>query len=230
MLETLLDKIPVILNAFPYILEGSLVTIVTVLGSLALGFFLGVPMAVLQVYGPALIRHVIGFYVWFFRGMPILLLLFLFYFGLFEVIGLNLSTITASCLVLGMASAAYQSQIFRGAIQTLPIGQLRAARALGMSDAQAIWSIVLPQALRLSIPGWSNEYSILLKDSALCFVLGTPEIMARTHFVASRTYEHLPLYITAGLLYFCITLVGVRLLRMLERKVHIPGYAVSGSM
>lgn len=229
-MPAIMDKIPVILDALPYILQGSLVTIITVLGSLALGFFIGVPMAVLQVYGPVCARWIIGIYVWFFRGMPILLLLFLFYFGLFEVIGLNLSTITASCLVLGMASAAYQSQIFRGAIQNLPDGQLHAARALGMSDFQAIRCIILPQALRLSIPGWSNEYSILLKDSALCFVLGTPEIMARTHFVASRTYEHLPLYITAGLLYFAITLAGVHVLRTLERKVHIPGYAVSGSM
>ena len=220
MLE-IVDKIPVILNALPYILQGGVVTLITVIGSLALGFCIGLPLAVLQVYGPSFIRRLIGVYVWFFRGMPILLLLFLFYFGLFEVIGLNLSTITASCLVLGMASAAYQSQIFRGSIETLPVGQFRAARALGMNDGQA---------LRLSIPGWSNEFSILLKDSALCFVLGTPEIMARTHFVASRTYEHLPLYITAGLLYFGITLVGVHILRVLERKVHIPGYAVSGSM
>ena len=219
MLE-IVDKIPVILNALPYILQGSVVTLITVIGSLALGFCIGLPLAVLQVYGPSFIRRLIGVYVWFFRGMPILL----------EVIGLNLSTITASCLVLGKASAAYQSQIFRGSIETLPVGQFRAARALGMNDGQAIRHIVLPQALRLSIPGWSNEFSILLKDSALCFVLGTPEIMARTHFVASRTYEHLPLYITAGLLYFGITLVGVHILRVLERKVHIPGYAVSGSM
>ena len=218
MLE-IVDKIPVILNALPYILQGSVVTLITVIGSLALGFCIGLPLAVLQVYGPSFIRRLIGVYVWFFRGMPILLLLFLFYFGLFEVIGLNLSNITA-----------YQSQIFRGSIETLPVGQFRAARALGMNDGQAIRHIVLPQALRLSIPGWSNEFSILLKDSALCFVLGTPEIMARTHFVASRTYEHLPLYITAGLLYFGITLVGVHILRVLERKVHIPGYAVSGSM
>ena len=215
MLE-IVDKIPVILNALPYILQGSVVTLITVIGSLALGFCIGLPLAVLQVYGPSFIRRLIGVYVWFFRGMPILLL--------------SLSTITASGLVLGMASAAYQSQIFRGSIETLPVGQFRAARALGMNDGQAIRHIVLPQALRLSIPGWSNEFSILLKDSALCFVLGTPEIMARTHFVASRTYEHLPLYITAGLLYFGITLVGVHILRVLERKVHIPGYAVSGSM
>ena len=109
--------------------SGSVVTLITVIGSLALGFCIGLPLAVLQVYGPSFIRRLIGVYVWFFRGMPILLLLFLFYFGLFEVIGLNLSTITASCLVLGMASAAYQSQIFRGSIETLPVGQFRAARA-----------------------------------------------------------------------------------------------------
>ena len=224
MTELLLAKLSVILDAFPYILEGTLVTILTVAGSLALGFVVGVPMAVLEVYGPRWIRCLIRTYVWFFRGMPILLLLFLFYFGLFELIGLNLSTIAASCLVLGMASAAYQSQIFRGSIQSLPAGQLRAALALGMRESEGIAYIVLPQALRLSIPGWSNEFSILLKDSAMCFVLGTPEIMARTHFVASRTYEHLTLYLTAGVLYFCITVVGVSLLRCLERKVSIPGY------
>ena len=157
-----------------------------------------------------------------------LLLLFLFYYGVFNVLGLDVGTIGASCVVLGLASAAYQSQIFRGSLQALPQGQMRAAKALGMTTFQAIRSVTLPQALRLSIPGWSNEYSILLKDSAMCFALGTPEIMARTHFVASRTYEHLPLYITAGLIYFLITTAGLTLLRRLERKVRIPGYALIG--
>ena len=228
MLE-IVDKIPVILNALPYILQGSVVTLITVIGSLALGFCIGLPLAVLQVYGPSFIRRLIGVYVWFFRGMPILLLLFLFYFGLFEVIGLNLSTITASCLVLGMASAAYQSQIFRGSIETLPVGQFRAARALGMNDGQAIRHIVLPQALRLSIPGWSNEFSILLKDSALCFVLGTlkswPAPTSWPRGPTSTCRSTLRQACCTG-----ITLVGVHILRVLERKVHIPGYAVSGSM
>ena len=146
----------------------------------------------------------------------------------FGLIGLEVGTIGASCIVLGMTSAAYQSQIFRGAIQSLPAGQLKAGRALGMRDSQSIIHVILPQALRLSIPGWSNEYSILLKDSAMCFALGTPEIMARTHFVASRTYEPLPLYITAGLIYFAITMAGVTLLRRLERKARIPGYNNAG--
>ncbi len=217
-----------IFEALPYILEGTLVTILLVVGALFLGFCLGVPMAVAQVYGPKPVSRLVGFYVWFFRGVPVLLLLFLFYYGLFGLIGLEVGTIGASCIVLGMTSAAYQSQIFRGAIQSLPAGQLKAGRALGMTDGQSILHVILPQALRLSIPGWSNEYSILLKDSAMCFALGTPEIMARTHFVASRTYEHLPLYITAGLIYFAITMAGVTLLRRLERKARIPGYNNAG--
>ena len=230
MLDTLLLKIPLILDALPYILAGSAVTLITVIGALGLGLVLGVPLAVMHVYGPRWVGRLIGVYVWFFRGMPVLLLLFLFYFGLFELLGLNMSTIAASCLVLGMASAAYQSQIFKGSILGLPAGQFKAARALGMSDTAAIRSIILPQALRLSIPGWSNEFSILLKDSAMCFVLGTPEIMARTHFVASRTHEPLPLYLTAGVLYLLITLAGVKLLRILEHRLRIPGYTTSGSL
>ena len=217
-----------IFEALPYILEGTLVTILLVVGALFLGFCLGVPMAVAQVYGPKPVSRLVGVYVWFFRGVPVLLLLFLFYYGLFGLIGLEVGTIGASCIVLGMTSAAYQSQIFRGAIQSLPAGQPKAGRALGMTDGQSILHVILPQALRLSIPGWSNEYSILLKDSAMCFALGTPEIMARTHFVASRTYEHLPLYITAGLIYFAITMAGVTLLRRLERKARIPGYNHAG--
>jgi len=85
--------------------------------------------------------------------------------------------------------------------------------------------IILPQALRLSIPGWSNEYSIVLKDSAVTFALGVQEIMARTHFVATRTYQHLPLYILAGLIYLVLTYAGIKALRMLEQKVRIRGYA-----
>jgi len=214
-----------ILEALPYLLKGALVTSAIVIGAMGLGLILGVHMAVLQIYGNRIVRRIVGLYVWFFRGVPVLVLLFLFYFGLFTLIGLNLSAFAASILVLGMTTAAYQSQIFRGAILSLPKGQFQAARAVGMSDLNAIVTIILPQALRFSIPGWSNEFSIILKDSALAFVLGTSEIMARSHFVASRTYQYLPLYLTAGCLYFILTWIGVRALLKLEEKVRIPGYA-----
>ena len=212
-------------DALPYLLVGGLVTMATVAGAMCLGLLMGVPMSLAQTYGPRWLRLLASLYVWFFRGTPILVLLFLVHFGLFGgLLGIDLPAIVAAALVLGMTSTAYQSQIFRGAIQSLPQGQFKAARSLGMSTRQALQSIILPQALRISIPGWSNEYSIILKDSALAFALGAPEIMARTHFVATRTYTYLPLYITAGVLYLIITIIGLKALRALERKVHIPGY------
>ena len=213
-----------VIDALPYMLGGSAVTVVVVLGAMTLGFVIGAPLAVGQVYGGWLARRLIGIYVWFFRGVPLLVLLFLFYFGLCTFLNINLSAFTVAVTVLGLISSAYQSQIFRGALLSLPEGQLKAARALGMSDSKAICWIMLPQALRLSIPGWSNEYSIILKDSAVTYALGVAEIMARTHFVATRTYQHLPLYILAGVIYLVLTYAGTKGLRLLEDRVRIPGY------
>jgi polar amino acid transport system permease protein len=222
----LLEKINVIIDALPYILQGCGVTLVIVIGAMLLGLCMGIPMALCQVFGSPIVRWGIGLYVWFFRGVPILILMFLFYFGIFDLLGLNLSALATTALVLGMTSAAYQSQLFRGAIQSLPQGQLKAAEALGMSRSQAVSSIILPQVLRISIPAWSNEYSIILKDSALAYVVGALDMFTRTHFVASRTYEHLTLFILVGALYFLITVIGVRLLKMLEKKLRIPGYTL----
>ncbi|NCB22317.1 MAG: amino acid ABC transporter permease [Deltaproteobacteria bacterium] len=219
-----MNSLLVVYNALPSILSGSLVTVGNVTLSLTMGLLLGVPLAVAQVYGGPWLRRLVALYVWFFRGVPILVLLFLCY-GLFISLGITLDPFFICCIVLGSTSTAYQSQIFRGAIESLPRGQLNAARALGMRESTGICSIILPQALRLSIPGWANEFSILLKDSAICFVLGTQDIMARTSFVAARTHEHLALYATAGVLYFVLTLAVLKLLRCLEQKVHVPGYS-----
>lgn len=219
-----MHELLIVYNALPSMLAGALVTVGNVAISLGMGLLLGVPMAVAQVYGGTWSRRLVGFYVWFFRGVPILVLLFLCY-GLFISMGISMDPFFICCLVLGCTSTAYQSQIFRGAMESIPHGQLNAARALGMRDGLGIRAIILPQALRLSIPGWANEYSILLKDSAICFVLGTQDIMARTSFVAARTHEHLALYAAAGLLYFALTLVVLKLLRCLENKVHVPGYS-----
>jgi len=214
----------VILDALPYILQGAGITLIIVAGAMLVGLVMGIPFALIQVYGHPALRMLVGLYVWFFRGVPILILMFLFYFGIFELLHLNLTALTTTALVLGMTSAAYQSQIFRGSIQSLPQGQYKAAMALGMSRAQAVRSIILPQALRISIPAWSNEYSIILKDSALAYVVGAMDMFTRTHFVASRTYEHLTLFIFVGFIYLIITVIGVRMLARLEKKLRIPGY------
>jgi polar amino acid transport system permease protein len=211
-------------NALPYLLQGSIVTICVVLSAMCVGLAIGMVLAMGQAYGPKSFRPFIALYIWFFRGVPLLVLLFLFYFGLFSMLNINLSAFSVAVIVLGLISSAYQSQIFRGAIQSLPEGQLKAARALGMSDARAIFFVIMPQALRLSIPGWSNEYSIVLKDSAVAYALGVAEVMARAHFVATRTYQHLPLYFTAGVIFLILTYIGTKGLRLLEIKFRIPGY------
>ncbi len=221
MLESLLA----VYDALPSLLMGSLVTVATIICSMALGLIVGVPLSLAQVYGPRPLRLCVGLYVWFFRGIPILVLLYLFYFGICFQLGIDISEFTASCLVLGFTSAAYQSQIFRGAVNSLPSGQLKAARALGMSDPTAVCAVILPQAMRLALPGWSNEYSILLKDSVLVSVLGSMELMFRVKAIATRTEEFFAMYAAAAVLYFIITSVGVRLLRRLEKRLSIPGYA-----
>lgn len=225
-------------EALPYILGGLWWTAGLIICAMSIGLVLGIPMAVGQVYGGPIIRRLIVFYVWLFRGIPILVQLYLFYFGLLAYLSelpllsfLPLSSaFVAAITVLGLTSAAYQSQIFRGAIQSLPPGQLKAARALGMSDRTAVCAIILPQALRLSIPAWSNEYSILLKDSALAFTIGVLEIMSRTRAVASTTHQPLPLSLLAGAIFFFLTWAGIKGLKYLEAKVRIPGYAHQGTL
>lgn len=224
-----MHSLTVVWQALPAILPGIIVTIGNVAISLGIGLLMGTPFAILQVYGPKWAAKLVALYIWFFRGVPILVLLFLFY-GFFISLGLPAEPFVIACLVLGCTSAAYQSQIFRGAIESLPSGQLKAARALGMSDAQGIAFIILPQAMRFSLPGWANEFSILLKDSAICFVLGTQDIMAKTSFVAARTHEHLALYAAAGLIYFILTIVVLKLLGKLENFLHVPGYSDTANL
>lgn len=218
-----------VIDSLPYLLQGSFITAGIVVSAMLLGLVIGICMAVGLIYGNSYVKYVFTLYVWIFRGVPVVVLLFLFYFGLFTYLGLNFSAFASVTIVLGMTTGAYQANIFRGAILSLPQGQFKAASALGMSNGQAIRNIVLPQILRMSIPAWSNEYSIILKDSALAFVIGAPEIMARTQFVASRTYQHLSLYIAAGIIYFLLTWGGVIALRKLEQYLRIPGYSHHGT-
>lgn len=213
-----------IFQTAPYILQGLLVTLGLVVGALALGFIIGIPMAIGQVYGNRFVSNLVSIYVWFFRGLPVLVLLFLFYFGLFSLFNLNLSAFTSAVLVLGLVSAAYQSQIFRGSINSIGKGQMLAALSLGISKFDAIFSIILPQALRISIPGWSNEFSILLKDSAVTYAIGVMEVLTRAHFVATRTYQPLPIFFLSAVIFIILTYGGVKLLAVLEHKVRIPGY------
>ncbi len=213
-----------VVEGLPYVLQGIGVTLTVVGGALAMGLVFGLFLAVVQVYGRPWLRRLAGVYVWFFRGIPLLVLLFLFYFGVLAALEAELSPFTVAIIVLGLISSAYQAQILRGAILSVPEGQMKAARAIGMSDSRAIAFIILPQALRLAIPGWSNEYTVIMKDSAVTYALGVAELMARTNHVASRTYQHLWLYLMVGFIYLLLTWLGTKALHVLEERVAISGY------
>jgi len=214
-----------VIESLPYILGGIWVTVTVVAGALTMGLLLGLVLSVAQVYGNRTIRRLVGVYVWFFRGTPLLVMLFLFYFGILAALQIELSPFIVSILVLGFISSAYQSQIIRGAILSIPEGQMKAARAIGMSDMKAIIFIILPQAARLAIPGWTNEYTIIMKDSAVTYALGVSEILTRTRHVAERTYQHFWLYILAGLIFLILTYIGTKVLQTIEERIAIEGYA-----
>jgi len=213
-----------IIEGLPYVMGGVGVTLTVVGGALAMGLAFGLVLAVAQVYGRTWLRRLAGVYVWFFRGIPLLVLLFLFYFGVLVALEIELTPFMVAVIVLGLISSAYQAQIFRGAILAVPEGQMKAARAIGMSDGRAIMLIVLPQALRWAIPGWSNEYTVIMKDSAVTYALGVAELMARTNHVASRTYQHFWLYLMVGCIYLLLTWLGTKALHLLEERVAISGY------
>jgi len=206
----MIESLAILYGALPYLFKGVLVTVSLVVGAMGLGLLFGIALAVGQVYGapwttPPHRLLCVVFSRCSSHRPSFSLLLWAFHGAGHQSLGLH-------CIDhrLGLISAALPVADFRGAILSLPAGQLKAARALGMSDARAIISIILPQALRLSIPGWSNEYSIVLKDSAVTYALGVMEVMARAHFIASRTYEHLPLYFAAGVIFLMLTFWELR--------------------
>jgi len=225
-----MDVLLILIDWFPYLLSGIATTLGLVLSGLALGLLLGLPMAVGQVYGSRPLRWLIGIYVWFFRGLPILVLLFLFWFGIFPLLGLgDLSAFVVGGVVLGLRGAAYQSQIFRGAIQSIGEGQMIAARSLGMSKFTAISSVILPQAFRIALPGWSNEYPNTLTDSAVCYAIGVAELLTISARMVTLTGVTMPIYLATAGIFIILNYGGLKLLHRLEKRIAIPGFG-SGAM
>jgi polar amino acid transport system permease protein len=158
------------------------------------------------------------------RGIPLLVLFFLIYFGLPQV-GINFDAFTAACIGLGLRSSAYQAQIYRGAINSIPEGQINAAYSLGMSKVKAIRHVILPQTLRLSIPGWSNEFTILLKDTSLAFGIGVIELMRQGRYIQVRDPSLvLIVFLLIALIYFVLVFSANKTLRYVEKKYQMVGY------
>jgi polar amino acid transport system permease protein len=189
-------------NFFSYIVQGTAITVAVTLIALPFGLILGLLMALVHTYGGKVLNRVAAAYSLLLRGVPPIVLLFILYFIISGAV--NLSPFWAGSLSLGVVSSAYQMEILRGALLAVGGGQMTAARAVGMSRLQAIQSIILPQALRLAIPPWSNEASIVLKDSSLVYALGVPEILRRAQQLSATTQQPFLAYGTAALIYFVL--------------------------
>jgi polar amino acid transport system permease protein len=223
--QTSNEQLRLVCESLPALWEGAVITVELTVGLLVLGFVLAIPVALGQTYGPKPVRWLMSAYERFFRAMPILVLLVFFAFGL----KINLPAFWSAVIVFGIHSSAYQSQIFRGAIQSISAGQIAAARAIGMTRWQAISHIVLPQALRLAIPAWSNEYSSVLKDTSFAFTVGVVELNQRAFQIANYPDNHnkmFALFFAVAIIYLILTTLGTRLLELIERRVRIPGLTV----
>ncbi len=207
---------------FRYIAAGTAVTVAVTLVALPMGMIFGLLFALLYIYGGGLLNRVMKIYSTLMRGVPPLVLLFILYFIMSGAI--NISPFWAGSLSLGIVSSAYQMEIFRGALQAVGSGQMVAARAIGMTRLKAIRYIILPQALRLAIPPWSNEASIVLKDSSLVYALGVAEILRRAQLLSASTQQPFLAYGSAALIYFVLVFGTNRLLDLLEQKTRIPSH------
>jgi polar amino acid transport system permease protein len=180
-------------------------------------------MAVGRVYGRKPLAFFIYIYEKTLRGIPLLVIFFIIYFGLSEI-GLNLNAFNSAVLGLGLRSTAYQAQIYRSAINSIPAGQMVAARSIGMSKIKAIRYIILPQALRLSIPGWSNELTIVLKDTSIAFGIGVVDLMRQGRYIYSVNHELvLQILLIIALIYFVLVFSINKGLNYLEKKYKITG-------
>jgi polar amino acid transport system permease protein len=208
-------------NFFSYIVQGTAITVGVTLVALPFGLVLGLLLALVHTYGGKLLSRIAAAYSLLMRGVPPIVLLFILYFILSGKL-INLSPFWAGSLSLGIVSSAYQMEILRGALLAVGGGQMVAARAIGMSRLQSIQYIILPQALRLAIPPWSNEASIVLKDSSLVYALGVPEILRRAQQLSATTQQPFLAYGIAALIYFVLVFATNRALDYLSERTKLP--------
>ncbi len=206
----------------PGLLKGAVVTLELTACSISLGFVLGIALALGRLYWKRPVSLFCTGYIEFFRGTPLWVQLLILYYGL-PPYGIRLSSFVAGILGLGLNSAAYQAEYFRGAIQSVSQGEIMAARAIGMSRFKAIVNIILPQMFRIVIPSWSNELIYTLKYSSVAYMIGAPELMAQGKFIAAQNFRYFEVFLVVAFIYLIAVVVLSRILSVLEKRVRIPG-------
>ncbi|AOE87962.1 ABC transporter permease [Pseudomonas sp. TCU-HL1] len=219
----------VIFKYLPQLAQGAILTLELVAIAVIAGLILALPMGIARASRHWYVRALPYGYIFFFRGTPLLVQLFLVYYGLAQFDAVRKGPLWPYlrdpfwCAVLTMTlhTAAYIAEILRGAIQAVPPGEIEAARALGMSRFQALFFIILPRAARIGLPAYSNEVILMVKASALASTVTLLELTGMSRTIIARTYLPVEIFFAAGLFYLLIAYVLVRAFRLLERKLRV---------
>lgn len=211
------------LDSFPKILlPGLTMTIPLTAISFTLALIIAVAMALVQFANVPVLRRVARFYIWIFRGTPLLVQLFIVFYGLSRV-GIVLDPFPAAVIVFSLNEGAYCAETVRAALESVPRGQLEAGLCAGLSYMRTVFRIVLPQAMRTAFPPLSNSLIAMVKDTSLAANITVTEMFMVTQRIVARTYEPLLLYCEVGLIYLIFSTVLTRLQALGERKLRLPG-------
>lgn len=207
----------------PKVLVGLKTTLIIAIISMVIGLIVGLVLSVIRVYKVPVLKQIVEVYISFFRGTPLLVQLFLLYFGLPQVIPelRDMSAYIATIVGLGLNSSAYIAEVLRSSIDAIDKGQMEACYSLGMTKAQGLRRIVLPQAFRIAIPPLGNVFIDNIKSSSLAFTLGVVEILAQAQMIAAASYRFFEPYVIAALIYWVVILFFSFLQRLLEKKLSV---------
>lgn len=212
---------PHMLGVFPKVLEYLHVTLFIAVVALAAGLVMGTMLAVVKHVRLPLLCPIVTVYVDFLRSTPFIVQLFLFYYGLVPFIKpiSNMSPEVALTITLSLNASAYITEIIRGAISSVPAGQMEAALSSGMTSPQAMWRIILPQAIRVAVPTLSNTFVDLIKSTAIGFTIGVMEMMSRTQLENAGTFRYFEGYAAVALIYWAVIALFSVAQRRLEKHL-----------
>jgi polar amino acid transport system permease protein len=216
------DFVQFFVHSLPNLMSGLGYTFLLTFISITAGFFFGLTLALGRVYGKTIVNALCVGYIELIRGTPLLVQLFIIYFGL-PSIGIIFSPIQAALIGLSLNSAAYQAEYLRGSIQSIESGQMIAARSLGMNKLQSIQHVVLPQALRVSIPAWSNEFIYLMQYSSIAYIIQVNELTAEGKFIAAHTFRYLEVFAIIAIIYLVMTIISTEIIDRIAKRLSIPG-------
>ncbi|MBH9415669.1 amino acid ABC transporter permease [Pseudomonas aeruginosa] len=221
LLEWLANLVELLGMAWPFLLQGAMYTVLFAAVSMVLGLILGFSGAVVRGTKVPVVSQIAAVYVSAFRGTPLLVQIFVLYYGLPSV-GIEFTPVTAGILALTLNVAAYLSESMRGAILGIDKGQWEAGLSVGLTWGQTLWNIITPQALRLAVPSLSNSLISLIKDTSLISVITVTELMLATKEVIAETFQPLPLYLAAAGIYWLLSALFERVQKALENRLTAP--------